>query len=61
MMVQYILFQKNNSLEIKNRVNDIEDRRILSSAKKDPDAQPLTKMQHKAMVPLNSLRGRPKL
>lgn len=37
-----------------------EDRRILAAAKDDPDAQPLTDAQLKAMVPLKSLRGRPK-
>lgn len=34
--------------------------RILAAAKSDPDAQPLTKAQLKAMVPLRTLRGRPK-
>lgn len=38
-----------------------EDRRILASAKMDPAAQPLTEKQLKAMVPIKSLRGRPKL
>ncbi len=37
-----------------------EDRRITAAAKTDPDAQPLTPDQLKAMVPLRSLRGRPK-
>ena len=38
-----------------------EDRRIVAAAKRDPDAQPLTDKQLNAMVPLKSLRGRPKL
>jgi uncharacterized protein (DUF4415 family) len=37
-----------------------EDRRITAAAKTDADAQPLTPAQLKAMVPLRSLRGRPK-
>ncbi len=37
-----------------------EDKIITAAAKKDPDAQPLTSSQLKAMVPLRSLRGRPK-
>ena len=37
-----------------------EDREINAAAKSDPDAQPLTAKQLKAMVPLKSLRGRPK-
>ncbi len=37
-----------------------EDRTILKSAKADPDAQPLTPAQLKAMVPIRALRGRPK-
>jgi uncharacterized protein (DUF4415 family) len=37
-----------------------EDRSITAAAKADPDAQPLTKNQLKAMVPLRTLRGRPK-
>jgi uncharacterized protein (DUF4415 family) len=37
-----------------------EDRQINAAAKSDPDAQPLTAKQLKAMVPLKSLRGRPK-
>ncbi len=38
-----------------------EDKAITAAAKKDPDAQPLTSKQLKAMVPLRSLRGRPKI
>ena len=38
----------------------IEDRAITAAAKADPDAQPLTPGQLKAMVPLRALRGRPK-
>ena len=37
-----------------------EDRVITAAARKDPDAQPLTPMQLKAMVPIRALRGRPK-
>ena len=37
-----------------------EDRLITAAAKANPDAQPLTPAQLKAMVPLRSLRGRPK-
>lgn len=38
-----------------------ENRRIVAAARQDPDAQPLTAAQLKAMVPLKSLRGRPPL
>jgi uncharacterized protein (DUF4415 family) len=37
-----------------------EDKVITAAAKSDPDAQPLTPAQLKAMVPLKALRGRPK-
>jgi uncharacterized protein (DUF4415 family) len=37
-----------------------EDRAITAAAKADPDAQPLSAVQLKAMVPMRSLRGRPK-
>lgn len=37
-----------------------EDRRINAAAKSDPGARPLTPRQLKAMVPLRTLRGRPK-
>ena len=37
-----------------------ENRKIVAAAKRDPDAQPLTPSQLKAMVPLKSVRGRPK-
>ncbi|MFM9969637.1 MAG: BrnA antitoxin family protein [Burkholderiales bacterium] len=37
-----------------------ENAKILAAAKSDPDAQPLTKRQLAAMVPLKSVRGRPK-
>ncbi len=37
-----------------------ENARILAAAKADPDAKPLTGKQLAAMVPLKSLRGRPK-
>ena len=39
---------------------EAEDRRIRRAAKADPDAQPLTDAQLKAMVPIQALRGRPK-
>lgn len=37
-----------------------EDKAITAAARSDPDAKPLTPKQLKAMVPLRSLRGRPK-
>jgi uncharacterized protein (DUF4415 family) len=37
-----------------------EDQVITAAAKSDPDAQPLTPTQLKAMLPLKALRGRPK-
>ena len=37
-----------------------EDRAITAAAKADPDAQPLTPRQLKAMVPIRALLGRPK-
>jgi uncharacterized protein (DUF4415 family) len=37
-----------------------EDRAITKAAKADPDAQPLTPKQMHSMVPMRSLRGRPK-
>ncbi len=37
-----------------------EDAAITAAAKADPDAQPLTDAQLAAMVPMRSLRGRPK-
>jgi uncharacterized protein (DUF4415 family) len=37
-----------------------EDKVITAAAKSDPDAQPLTPKQLKAMVPMRALRGRPK-
>ena len=37
-----------------------EDRQINAAARNDPDAKPLTTRQLKAMVPLHTLRGRPK-
>jgi uncharacterized protein (DUF4415 family) len=37
-----------------------EDKVITAAARNDPDAQPLTPKQLKGMVPLRSLRGRPK-
>ncbi len=38
----------------------LEDKVITAAARADPDAQPLTLKQLKAMVPLRSLRGRPR-
>ena len=37
-----------------------EDKVIAKAARSDPDAQPLTPAQLKAMVPMRALRGRPK-
>lgn len=37
-----------------------EDKTITAAARSDPDSQPLTPKQLKAMVPLRTLRGRPK-
>ena len=37
-----------------------EDKAITAAAKNDPDAQPLTPKQLRAMVPMRALRGRPK-
>lgn len=37
-----------------------EDKRLVAAARADPEAQPLTPKQLKAMVPLRALRGRPK-
>ena len=37
-----------------------ENKIISAAARADPDAQPLTPKQLKAMVPLRALRGRPK-
>ncbi|MBN8510942.1 MAG: BrnA antitoxin family protein [Burkholderiales bacterium] len=37
-----------------------ESRRITAAARKDPDAQPLTDAQLKAMVPVRAVRGRPR-
>ena len=37
-----------------------EDKLINAAAKADPDAQPLTRAQLGAMVPMRALRGRPK-
>ena len=37
-----------------------EDKAITAAAKSDPDAQPLTPKQLRAMVPVKALRGRPK-
>ena len=38
----------------------LQSRAINAAAKADPDAQPLSPKQLKSMVPLRSLRGRPK-
>ena len=37
-----------------------EDKAITASATADPDAKPLTQKQLRAMVPMKTLRGRPK-
>jgi uncharacterized protein (DUF4415 family) len=37
-----------------------EDAALVAAAQADPDAQPLTESQLAAMVPMRSLRGRPK-
>ncbi len=37
-----------------------EDKAITAAAKSDPDAQPLTPKQLKAMVPIRALLGRPR-
>ena len=37
-----------------------QDKAITAAARSDPDALPLTPRQLQAMVPLKSLRGRPK-
>ena len=37
-----------------------EDKAITAAARSDPDAQPLTPTQLKAMVPIRALRGRQK-
>ncbi len=37
-----------------------EDKVITAAAKSDPDAQPLTPKQLKAMVPIRAMRGRPR-
>lgn len=37
-----------------------EDKAITAAARSDPDAQPLSPKQLKAMVPARALRGRPK-
>lgn len=39
---------------------EAEDAAIITAAKSDPDAQPLTDAQLASMVPLRTLRGRPK-
>lgn len=38
-----------------------ENRKIVAAAKADPDAQPLSRKQLNAMVPLKAVRGRPPL
>lgn len=39
---------------------EAEDAAIVAAAKSDPDAKPLTDAQLASMVPLRTLRGRPK-
>jgi uncharacterized protein (DUF4415 family) len=48
---------KKNQIEMPSTA---DDRKITAAAKADPDAQPLSSSQLKAMVPLRSVRGRPK-
>jgi uncharacterized protein (DUF4415 family) len=43
-----------------HRPTEAEDAAIVTAAKSDPDAQPLTDAQLASMVPLRTLRGRPK-
>ena len=43
-----------------NMPTERENKLIVAAAKADPDAQPLTARQLKAMTPLRALRGRPK-
>ena len=38
-----------------------EDRAITAAAKADPDAQPLKPSQLQSMIPMQAVRGRPKL
>ncbi len=38
-----------------------EDEEILAGVRQDPEAQPLTEEQLAGMVPMRSLRGRPKV
>jgi uncharacterized protein (DUF4415 family) len=38
-----------------------ENAKIVAAAKADPDALPMTKAQLDALVPIRSVRGRPKL
>lgn len=48
---------KKTSIEIPSIA---QDRDINAAARADPDAQPLMPSQLKAMVPLRTVRGRPK-
>ena len=41
--------------------SEAENRRIVAAAESDPHAAPLTDEQLKAMVPMKSLRGRPRV
>lgn len=41
--------------------NAAENAKIVAAAKADPDALPMSKAQLNAIVPLRSVRGRPKL
>jgi uncharacterized protein (DUF4415 family) len=38
-----------------------DNRKIIATAKLDPEARPLTKAQLAQMLPMKALRGRPKL
>ena len=42
-------------------LSDDEDQTITAAAKADPDAQPLTRKQLRALVPIHAILGRPPL
>lgn len=51
---------KHASLHLIVMPSDDDDQAVLAAAADDPDAQPLTDAQLAQMVPLKTLRGRPK-
>jgi uncharacterized protein (DUF4415 family) len=59
-----IVVRRNTMSRISNHPSVMptkeEDKAITAAAKEDPDAQLLTSKQLKAMVPMRTLRGRPK-